>query len=342
MDATDSKILNLLQASFPLTERPFAEIAANLRLSEAAAIARAQSLAMGGPLRKIGPILDSRALGHTSTLAALSVPAERVDAVAELVNLFPGVTHNYLREAEGKSAPYNMWFTLHAKDEVELRATLSEIERQSGLKVACFDATKMLKVSVRFNLDESAEESDSICGAQTSAARPVRGIGSDPEHTPGLASGEIDDKDTALLRATQDGLSICAEPYAAVGALIGMSGEEVTNRLARMLEAGVVRRVAASIAHRSAGFVANAMVAWNMPEDRIDEIGNAFAKRKEVTHCYARKTAPGWPYNLYTMVHGKSKGQCDRIIAGMSKATGSKDFIALYSTRELKKTSFHI
>jgi len=153
---------------------------------------------------------------------------------------------------------------------------------------------------------------------------------------------KIDNNDIALLKATQNGLPVCAEPYAAVGAKIGMSGEEVIERLKRLLASGVIRRIGASLAHRSAGFTANAMIAWKAPEDRIEEIGNAFAKWKEVTHCYSRKTAPEWPFNLYTMVHGKSKEACAKIISAMSKDAGIANFLVLYSTRELKKTSFQI
>ena len=149
----------------------------------------------------------------------------------------------------------------------------------------------------------------------------------------------IDEKDMALLKAASDGLPVCAEPYKAVGKKVGMSSGEAIARLRRMQEAGVIRRITGSVAHRKAGFTANAMVVWAVPEEKVDETGNAFAIMKEVTHCYARKTAPGWPYNLYTMIHGKSKVECDSVIAEMSRTAGLNNFSVLYSTRELKKTS---
>ena len=194
MDAADRKLLNLLQTGLPLVPRPFMEIAAMAGLDEKETIARVKSLLSHGaqppsavihtdvaqppsavikkcrnrssdrsapqtpPLRKIGPILDSRALGYAGTLAAMAVPDNKIDGVAEIVNSFPGVTHNYIREAEGRTAPYNMWFTVHAHDEAALREILREIEKRSGLKAARFDATKMFKVSVRFELDESNED----------------------------------------------------------------------------------------------------------------------------------------------------------------------------------------
>jgi DNA-binding Lrp family transcriptional regulator len=401
MDSTDRKLLNLLQEGFPLVPRPYAAIAAKVGLSEDETIARVKSMLSHvaqppsaviqecrersldrsapetPPLRKIGAVLDSRALGYVSTLAAMSVPPSGIDPVAEIVNAFTGVTHNYIREAEARGSdakeeapmksgttgggltpvpesqpasvnrncyPPNMWFTVHARSEAVLAAVLSEIEKRSGLAVARFDATRMFKISVRFDLDEGQTTgSDPNYGAQAARrdgqlvdwglTHPNRFDSlSDPEHT----------KDFLLLKATQNGLPVCAEPYAAVGAEIGMTGDEVITRLASLLRSGIIRRIGASLAHRNAGFTANAMVAWQAPDGKIEEIGNAFAKRKEVTHCYARKTAPGWPYNLYTMVHDKSRDACNRIIASMSKDAGLNDFLILYSTRELKKTSLRL
>ncbi|RKY29010.1 MAG: Lrp/AsnC family transcriptional regulator [Planctomycetota bacterium] len=153
---------------------------------------------------------------------------------------------------------------------------------------------------------------------------------------------KIDDKDVELLKATQDGLPIVREPYAAVGEKIGMSESEVIQRLRGMLDAGVVRRVGVTLAHRNAGFAANALIAWLVPKDRLDDAGNSLATRPEVTHCYARKPAPGWPYNLYTMIHGKSRAECDSLIREMSKEVNVGEFVVLYSARELKKTSFRI
>ncbi len=152
----------------------------------------------------------------------------------------------------------------------------------------------------------------------------------------------IDEKDLEVLRATQDGLPIVREPYAAVGEEIDMGGVEVIERLRRMLDAGVVRRMGASLAHRKAGFTANAMIAWPVPEKQLDEVAETLARHREVTHCYSRKTAPGWPYNLYTMVHGHSREECNGLIEEMSEEVNINDYVVLYSTRELKKTSSRV
>ncbi|RKY29011.1 MAG: Lrp/AsnC family transcriptional regulator [Planctomycetota bacterium] len=158
MDHIDRKLLQEMQAAFPLAERPFAAIARAAGISEEEALARVRSLAADGILRKIGPVLDSRALGHVSTLAAMAVPEERTDEVAELLNSFDGVTHNYLREAENSPTAFNMWFTAHARDERELSGILSEIERRTSLKAMRLDAVKIYKISVHFDLSGTDED----------------------------------------------------------------------------------------------------------------------------------------------------------------------------------------
>jgi len=152
----------------------------------------------------------------------------------------------------------------------------------------------------------------------------------------------VDDKDLDILKATQDGLPVIGRPYVSAAAKVGLSESEVIKRLRRLLEEGVIRRMGATIAHRRAGFVENAMTAWLVPEERLEEAGRRLGARREVTHCYARKTAPAWPYNLYTMVHGKSRRECDEMIRKMSKEVDVADYVTLYSTREFKKTSFRL
>ncbi len=170
MDDIDRELLNELQSGLPLTERPFAALALSINktlgltpktgkpkskrppegggISEEEIIARVRALLEDGTLRRIGPILDSRALGFVSTLAAVAVPEERIEEVAEIVNSHSGVTHNYIREARDASTPFNMWFTLHAKNEDELRQILADIERRTSLKAMRLDTVMSYKIAV--------------------------------------------------------------------------------------------------------------------------------------------------------------------------------------------------
>jgi len=147
----------------------------------------------------------------------------------------------------------------------------------------------------------------------------------------------MDTIDKEIIRNTQEGLPITEEPYAEVASKIGVSEEELLRRLRRMISEGVVRRMGASIAHRRAGIAFNAMCAWRVPPERVDEVGEALARLDEVTHCYERDTLPDWPYNVYVMVHGRSKAECEDTIRKMNEAAGLDGCKVLYGVREFKK-----
>ncbi len=145
--------------------------------------------------------------------------------------------------------------------------------------------------------------------------------------------------DIEILRTLQDGLPVEPRPYRHAAGLLGMTEEELLSRLRKLIKQGVVKRVAASLNHRKIGLQANAMVAWIVPEEKTDEAGRIAAGLKEVSHCYERETAPGWPYNFYTMIHGRTKADCEDIIEHIAEKTGLSDRAVLYSTREFKKTA---
>jgi DNA-binding Lrp family transcriptional regulator len=104
------------------------------------------------------------------------------------------------------------------------------------------------------------------------------------------------------------------------------------------LETGQIRRYAAVLAHRNAGFVQNGMGVWKVPEERLDECGAAMAAFRGVSHCYQRPTYPDWEYNLFSMTHGRTKADCEAVLAAISAETGLTDYSVLYSTKEYKKT----
>lgn len=152
----------------------------------------------------------------------------------------------------------------------------------------------------------------------------------------------MDEVDIRLLRAVQDGLKLTKLPYQELGEEMGMSEDEVIHRLASLVEEGVIRRFAAAIGHRALGIAANAMIVWKVPEADVERIGRIMASFEDVTHCYERTARPEWPYNLYTMVHSRSREGCERIASEISKITGIKDYKMLFSEAEYKKTSARI
>ena len=146
MDEMDKRLLNVIQADFPISPRPYRVLGERLGMTEDEALSRTRALVDSGIIRRIGPSFDSRKLGHKSTLVAARVPGERLREVADIVNSFPQVTHNYGREHE-----YNLWFTLICRDEPEIERVVSEIEARTGISdMHVLPAEQMFKVRVSF------------------------------------------------------------------------------------------------------------------------------------------------------------------------------------------------
>lgn len=152
----------------------------------------------------------------------------------------------------------------------------------------------------------------------------------------------MEEIDLRLLRAAQDGIPLTERPFRALAEEIGISEQETVERMARLSEKGVIRRFAATLGHRALGIVANAMIVWKVPPLDVERVGLIFASCEEVTHCYQRGTTREWPYNLYTMIHSKSREECLRIADRLSRASEIKDYEVLFSEKEYKKTSARI
>ncbi len=153
---------------------------------------------------------------------------------------------------------------------------------------------------------------------------------------------EMEKYDLRLIRATQEGIELTSRPYRALGEEIGISEDEVMDRLRGLMEAGIVRRFAATIGHRALGIVANAMIVWSVPAEETERVGQIMASFDQVTHCYERPFREGWPYNLYTMVHSHSREECKDIAAQISLETEIVEYRVLFSEREFKKTGARI
>lgn len=155
----------------------------------------------------------------------------------------------------------------------------------------------------------------------------------------------IDAADRRLIKATQAGLPLTRRPYHSVGEAIGIAGEEVMTRLARMLEAGVVRRIGAVPNHYRLGYVANGMSVWDVADEMVVEAGAAVGGLDFVSHCYRRpRHPPVWPYNLFAMVHGHSRDEVAAKVAEIARLLGARArrHDVLYSSRILKKTGLRL
>jgi DNA-binding Lrp family transcriptional regulator len=320
MDDVDRRLLNLMQGAFPLEPRPYARVAEGAEISENEALARVGRLVDERIIRQVTPIYDTRALGYESMLVAAKVDAEHPWGPAKVVNAHPGVSHNYLRNHE-----FNLWFTIAVEPDSELGldGTLEVLAAEAGAtSVRQLPTLKLFKIRMDLEMVGGTEDL-----ASAAVAVPPAEIAPQP----------YDEWDRAVIRATQGDMPIIAEPYAPAAAELGVPVERLLEHLEGMRERRLLRRVAAILFHRRAGFSANGMGVWKVPEDRILEVGGRMAAFRGISHCYQRPTYPDWPYSVFTMAHGRSKEECDAILDAIGRDTGIEERATLYSSTEFKK-----
>jgi DNA-binding Lrp family transcriptional regulator len=326
LDATDKRLMNLLQSSFPLEAEPFAPIAAQAELPLAEAMQRTQRLLDERIIREITPIFDTRALGYESMLVAAKVDAENPQRAAKVINSHPGVSHNYLRSHE-----FNLWFTIATPPDsaLGLEGTLAVLQSLTGA-----GSIRQLPTLTLFKINMNLEmEGDTGALAAAVDAAPPRELEPQP----------YDEADVAVIRALQGPMQVTDRPYDAAAAEVGMSTADFLAHLGGMVERKLLRRVAAILFHRRAGFSANGMGVWRVPEDDVQEVGRRMAAVRGVSHCYQRPTYADWPYSVFTMAHGRSKEECDAILDGIAGDHGlhGEDRAVLYSSTEFKKVRLH-
>ncbi|MGH2824742.1 MAG: AsnC family transcriptional regulator [Thermoleophilaceae bacterium] len=320
LDETDRKLLNLLQGSFPLAERPYAEVARLADLPEDEVLRRTGRLLEERIIREITPIFDTRVLGYRSMLVAARVDPEHPWAAAKIINSHPGVSHNYLRDHD-----FNIWFTIATEpgSRLGLDGTLDVLQRLTGAEsVRQLPTLRLFKIRMDLEMEKGTE-------ALAAAAEAV-------DHTEPEAI-ELSELDLAVIRATQGPMEAVAEPFAPAARELGVPVGRLLDHLEDMRERRALRRVAAILFHRRAGFSANGMGVWKVPEERILEMGPRMAAYRGISHCYQRPTYADWPYSVFTMAHGRSKEECDAILDTIAADTGIEERRTLYSSTEFKK-----
>ena len=253
-------------------------------------------------------------------LVAAKVDARHPHRAAQVINAHPGVTHNYLR-----NHAFNLWFTIAVEPDsrLGLQGTLDVIaERAQADSIRQLPTLKLFKI----RMDLEMEGGTDALAAAGEAAEPME-----------LDPIAVSDEDIATIRATQGPMTPRPDAYAPAAERLGVSEEEVLRRLISLQERGGLRRVAAILFHRRAGFSANGMGVWAVPEDEILETGKRMAAYRGISHCYQRPTYPDWPYSVFTMAHGRSKDECDAILDSIAAQTGIDQRATLYSSTEFKK-----
>ena len=251
-----------------------------------------------GKISRVGAVFAPKRIG-ASTLAAMAVPAEQLDAVAAAVNRFPEVNHNYEREHH-----YNLWFVVTAGSEGRLQATLGAIEQAAGYPLMPLPLVEEFHIDLGFSLNDSAPKKAAI-------ARPVR------------PAALIDEAERRLVAVLQEGLPLFMRPFAMIAERIGASESDVLGRIGRWLDDGAIKRFGVVVRHHELGFRANAMVVHDIPDDQVSEIGRALAEEPAVTLCYRRpRHLPDWPYNLFCMIHGRERAEVENLIADLRQRHG--------------------
>ena len=320
MDSLDAELLNEIQWTFPLVSRPFDAIAAKFGITPDAVKDRLSRLKESGVLRQLSAIFDTRRLGYTSSLVAMDIDPNRLENVARQINRHPGVSHNYERDHE-----FNLWFTLAVPPGSNLKEELDKFSALRGIRrTRMLPTLQLFKIGVKLDMVEDKKH----------------------DVAPTEKKKEIDDntkfepteRDKQFVRELQKDMKIVDEPFAEAAKNLNMTEGELFDALRHYEKIGVMRRFATILRHRQAGFTANGMIVWKVPEGRIAEVGAKLGAFPQVSHCYERPTYDDWPYNVFSMIHCKTQKEAAEMARTIQKQINVDEYRILFSSREFKKT----
>jgi DNA-binding Lrp family transcriptional regulator len=322
LDEIDRRLMNLMQSEFPLVAEPYATLAATAGIPVDELMERTRRLLDGRIIREITPIFDTRALGYSSMLVAAKVDPEFPHRAAKIINAHPGVSHNYLRDHE-----FNLWFTIATPPDsrLGLEGTLDVLQELTGAEsIRQLPTLTMFKINMNLEMEGGTD----ALAAKVEAVPPRE-----------LEPQPYDDLDVAVIRAIQGPMEVTERPYDAAAAEVGLDTEALLAHMEGFVERKILRRVAAILYHRRAGFSANGMGVWKVAPDDVAEVGGRMAAVRGISHCYQRPTYADWPYSVFTMAHGRSKEECDAVLQSIADEHDlhGADRAVLYSSTEFKK-----
>lgn len=291
MDRLEQTLLNDYQRDFSLSSTPFAEIAKKNKTNTATILSKLQQLKKAGSITRVGPVFRPNTIG-VSTLAAMKVPFYQLEEVAEQVNQFSEVNHNYEREHD-----FNLWFVATAPNHQHLDIALREIEKKTGIAVMRLPLVKEYHIDLGFKMSLQGDDNSATITKHYSSPQVVK-----------LSTQPNDMIQQQLIAEIQSGFPLVERPYEEVARKLAIKEQEVIRRIEIMLTTGTIRRMGIVVRHHELGYRANAMLVWDIPEDQVNQLGKKLSKIDCVTLCYQRpRHLPYWPYNLFTMIHGKNK-----------------------------------
>jgi siroheme decarboxylase len=319
MDNLDKEILNEIQWTFPLTPKPYSEMAKKFGLSDQEMMQRLRVLKEAGIIRQISAIFDTRKLGYKSALVAMAIEPEKLDYVANQVNRHPGVSHNYERNHE-----YNLWFTLAVPPGSDLKTEIDKFSKLPGIKkTRLLPTIKLFKIGVKLEMVDE-KKSDVKPSEEKKKIIETKFIATEEEKN--------------YIRELQKDLDIIERPFLKSAQKLGITEEQLLEKVKQYEEIGVMRRFAAILRHREVGFTANGMIVWKVPDERIEEVGEKLGSFPQISHCYQRPVYPDWPYSVFSMVHCKSIADAEEMAKQIQKQVDVNDYKILFSSREFKKT----
>lgn len=316
MDPLEFRLLNDFQRDFPLCAEPYAALAAQLGSDEQTVLETLRRLHNDGCLSRIGAVFGPRRVG-ASTLAALAVPPEHLESVADLVSAHPEVNHNYEREHT-----FNLWFVVTAPDQQQLERVLGEIERETGCELIVLPLLEEFHIDLGFDLQGR--------GRTQGRSRPIDPA--DMYHPTDMERG--------LMASLQAGLEFAPRPFARLARQTGLGEHEILAMIESWLADGRIKRFGVVVRHHELGFNANAMTVWDVPDELLAEFGARLAAEPAVTLCYRRaRHLPVWTYNLYCMIHGRERAEVVGQIKSMRYRLGLVEFphAVLFSRQRFKQ-----
>ena len=319
LDQLDKQILNEIQWTFPLVSQPYHAIAKKFLVPVEEIKERLTNLKKKGVLRQLSAIFDTRRLGYKSSLVAMEIEPNKLESVAYQINRHPGVSHNYERNHQ-----FNLWFTLAVPPGSDLKAEIDKVSKIPGIKkIRMLPTIKLFKIGVKLEIDDEKKQ-DVKPSEEKKIIRNVKFVATE--------------EDKQFIRELQKDLEIVDRPFLKSAQNLGMTEDQIFEKLKYYEEIGVMRRFAAILRHRDAGFTANGMIVWIVPEERITEVGEKLGAFPQVSHCYQRPVYKDWPFNVFSMIHCKSEQEAIEMAKTIQNQINVDEYKILFSAREFKKT----
>ncbi len=272
-----------------------------------------------GIIRQLSAIFDTRRLGYKSSLVAMRVTPNRLLDVANEISRHPGVSHNYERNHD-----FNLWFTIAVPPGSSIQDEVTRFSKLSGVQATRMLPTlRMFKIGVKLDMNEKKKR-DITPSEKKKSIRDVPFAGTK--------------RDRQFVRELQKDLQVSERPFLDMATRLGITEEELFSQARTYEETGIMRRYAAILRHRDAGFIANGMIVWKVPDDQIPSIGEKLGSFPQVSHCYQRPAYPDWPYTVFSMIHCRTREEAGDVAKTIQSHINIPEYRILFSEREFKKS----